>query len=193
MNRIQRDATQPPGLAHAGAGAAAVLPLRGDCGQNECANTTTSLASTINNPVAGDEQFFTLPVGTTNLMLLLDTSGSMGELPQCGDASFSTNNALLTCRYPTLSTNTGTCDVRGNTNLAWMHTYDPSLEDNRRPRTGRQVDVEPSRPEGRPHLGIDLHREQLPVPAGGDLRLPRLDGDDRDSSRLPRHVFLHLV
>ena len=108
--------------------AAAVLPLRGDCSQNECANTTTSLASTINNPVAGDEQFFTLPVGTTNLMLLLDTSGSMGELPQCGDGDWGATGALATCRYPTLPTNTGTCNVTGNPNLAWMHTYDPSAE-----------------------------------------------------------------
>jgi type IV pilus assembly protein PilY1 len=108
-----------------GLATAALLPLRGDCGQNECANTTTSLASTINNPVAGDEQFFTLPVGTTNLMILLDTSGSMDQLPQCGDNAFGSGTK---CPYPTLSANTGTCNVLSNTNLAWMHDYKPTAE-----------------------------------------------------------------
>ena len=107
-------------------GALAIVPLRGDCGQNECANTTTSLASTVNNPVAGDEQFFTLPVGTTNLMILLDTSGSMAELPQCGDGDWSATNGLATCRFPTLAANAGTCDVRANDNLKWMHDYAPT-------------------------------------------------------------------
>jgi hypothetical protein len=87
-----------------GLAAATLLPMRGDCGQNECANTTTSLASTVNNPVAGDEQFFTLPVGTTNLMILLDASGSMGELPQCGDGDFGSSGALATCKWPTYPT-----------------------------------------------------------------------------------------
>jgi hypothetical protein len=117
---------------------AVVLPMRGDCGQDECANTTTSLASTVNNPVAGDEQFFTLPVGTTNLMILLDTSGSMGELPQCGDGDWGSSAALSTCSWPvypapaSLSVGQGatfsTCDVRANANLAWMHDYDPNVE-----------------------------------------------------------------
>ncbi len=107
-------------------GAAALLPQRGDCGQNECSNTTTSLASTVNNPVAGDEQFFTLPVGTTNLMILLDTSGSMGEPPQCGDGDWSNSNLLASCRFPTMAVNTGTCDVRANANLSWMHDYAPT-------------------------------------------------------------------
>jgi len=119
-----------------GLAAATLLPLRGDCGQNECANTTTSLASTVNNPVAGDEQFFTLPVGTTNLMILLDASGSMGELPQCGDGDFGSSGALATCKWPTypdpasLSVGAGatfsTCDVSANANLKWMHDYDPN-------------------------------------------------------------------
>jgi len=128
------------GLAF-GLAVAGMMPLRSDGGQAECCNVTTSLASTINNPTAGDEQFFTLPVGPANVMLLLDTSGSMDNIPQCGDANntaWAGSQALPTCTWPTLPTpssapavgsaaSASTCDVRGNANLAWMHSYDPTL------------------------------------------------------------------
>jgi type IV pilus assembly protein PilY1 len=113
-----------------GLAAAAMLPLRTDGGQSECCNVASSLASTINNPTAGDEQFFTLPVGPANLMLLLDTSGSMDELPQCGDSDWATD--LPTCSWPAAlplrATNgvNGTCSVSGDANLAWMHSYTPT-------------------------------------------------------------------
>jgi len=127
MDRTNTTRRNLLGLLALGLAMAALLPLRGDCGQSECANTTTSLASMVNNPVAGDEKFFTLPVGTTNLMILLDASGSMDQLPQCGDGAFAASAALPKCKpYPTLSSNTGTCDVRANANLSWMHDYTPT-------------------------------------------------------------------
>ena len=118
-----------------------LLPLRSDGGP-ACDNATTSLASTQNNPVAGDEQFFTLPVGPSNVMFLLDTSGSMDNVPQCGDASsWGDGSALATCKWPTFANVSapaipasaginvnanGSCNMTGNANLAWMHDYEPT-------------------------------------------------------------------
>jgi len=115
----------------------ALLPLESDGGQAECGMSSRSLASTVNNPTAGDETFFTLPVGPANIMLLLDASGSMNELPQCGDASdaWAASGALATCQWPTLTppsgsagsvSGVGSCDMTGNANLAWMHGYTPT-------------------------------------------------------------------
>jgi len=90
--------------------AAAILPhvVEGaSATQDQCCNVTTSLASTVNNPVAGDEQFFKLPVGPSNVMFLLDTSGSMNNLPQCGDMGNDgsggwgdSTQATAACRWP---------------------------------------------------------------------------------------------
>lgn len=122
-------------LSYASAAVAAllVLPLRSDGGA-PCDIATTSLQSTINNPVAGDEKFFTLPIGPSNVMFLLDTSGSMSNIPQCGDANDWGNGALATCNWPTFGsvanptagnvTGDGTCTVSGN--LAWMANYTPT-------------------------------------------------------------------
>ena len=113
-----------------------LLPLRSDGGP-ACDNVTTSLQSTLNNPVAGDEKFFTLPVGPSNVMFLLDVSGSMQNIPQCGDANaWGDGSALPTCKWPTFATvsapttagtvnGDGTCSVGGNANLAWMTGYVP--------------------------------------------------------------------
>jgi type IV pilus assembly protein PilY1 len=114
-----------------------VLPLRSDGTPTACDNVTTSLQSTLTNPVAGDERFFTLPVGPSNVMFLVDTSGSMDNIPQCGDATSWGSNALPTCTWPTFASvsapssagqvaSDGTCDVASNTNLAWMLNYTPT-------------------------------------------------------------------
>jgi type IV pilus assembly protein PilY1 len=110
------------------------LPFRSDGGQAECCNVTTSLASTTNVPVSGDESFFKLPVGPANVMFLLDTSGSMYNLVQCADAGSAwgdTGNGPR-CSWPTSAelsapatasnVATGTCTVGGN--LAWMNLTD---------------------------------------------------------------------
>ena len=88
--------------------AAAFLPLRSDGAPTtsaNCCNSTTSLASTINNPVTGDEAFFKIPSGPTNIMFLLDTSGSMVNLPQCGDNAWN-QGSLPTCTAPAAPFNT---------------------------------------------------------------------------------------
>ena len=89
--------------------AAGLLPFASDGAgtQDTCCNVTGSLASTVNNPVAGDEQFFKLPVGPSNVMFLLDTSGSMNNLPQCGDmggdgsGGWGSDSGEPRCRWPT--------------------------------------------------------------------------------------------
>ena len=122
--------------------ALAVLPLRSDGsgsgGLDECCNVSTSLASAINAPTAGDEQFFTLPVGPANIMLLLDSSGSMDNLPQCGDMSGAWGNWDIagkpSCIFPQSMTpppadrasTVGTCDVTGNAQLSWMNAFTPT-------------------------------------------------------------------
>ena len=120
--------------------AAAFLPLRSDGDQASCCNVTTSLASTVAGPVVGDEAFFKLPNGPANVMFLLDVSGSMAELPQCGDYDWDDSAAPATCKSPTLAnptaptgsaraTVTGTClpatDGTGPA-LAWMEQVMPS-------------------------------------------------------------------
>ena len=115
-----------------------VVPLRSD-GQATCDNASTSLASTLNDPVAGDEKFFTLPVGPSNVMFMQDVSGSMTNIPECGDANvWGDSSSLATCKWPTnypgitnpavgaISEN-GTCTVTPSTNpLNWMASYDPT-------------------------------------------------------------------
>ncbi|HVO19471.1 MAG TPA: hypothetical protein VMU15_09455 [Anaeromyxobacter sp.] len=112
------------------------VPLRSDGGL-PCDNVTTSLQSTVNNPVAGDEKFFTLPVGPSNVMFMLDVSGSMNNIPQCGDGdTWGASNALSTCQYPSFASlgtpaidaasALGTCSVSGNSSLSWMANYDPT-------------------------------------------------------------------
>jgi hypothetical protein len=113
---------------------AGLAPLRSDGGQAECCNAASSLASTVNNPTAGDEQFFTLPVGPANVMMLLDASGSMGALPQCGDgyATWNDSSPLTTCAWPAAlaipasAGVSGTCNVTADANLSWMHGYTPT-------------------------------------------------------------------
>jgi len=129
-----------PHLSSLGPGLALllVLPLRTDGGQAECCNLTTSLASTVNNPVAGDEKFFSLPVGPANVMLLVDTSGSMVNLPQCGDMNGGWGSwnvaGQASCIWPTLpalptgntTASVGSCDMTGNTQLSWMNAVTPT-------------------------------------------------------------------
>ncbi len=67
--------------------AAAILPLAGDAApiavppasQAPCCNTADQIPSP---PPVGDEAFFNIPGGVPNIMILLDTSGSMFGLPQ---------------------------------------------------------------------------------------------------------------
>jgi type IV pilus assembly protein PilY1 len=126
--------------------AAVIIPLRSDGGAT-CDNVTGSLASTINNPVAGDEAFFKLPNGPANLMLLMDNSGSMNNLPQCGDSSWDDSQGpVAACTTPTLplpadptATTIGSATVRGTClpatdatlttkypSLAWMESVTPT-------------------------------------------------------------------
>jgi len=126
----------------------AALPLLDHADQATCANCTTSLASTINNPVAGDESFFKLPSGPSNVMFLLDTSGSMLNFPQCGDDNWDASGVSSTCASPSTGafasladptsstasptyTVTGTCTPATDgltstaSNLAWMEAVTP--------------------------------------------------------------------
>jgi hypothetical protein len=116
----------------------ALLPLRADAGPAECGNATTSLASLVNDPTTGDEAFFKLPTGPANVMLLLDTSGSMSQFPQCGDTVWDDADAPVYCQSPIIARPadpvapatfrvTGTCapwvasaGVTANANLSWM-------------------------------------------------------------------------
>lgn len=79
--------------------ALAFVPLASDGGQAECCNMTTSLVSTAVGPVDGDESFFKLPTGPANVMLLLDVSGSMLDLPACPSGWGDT----ASCRTPQLA------------------------------------------------------------------------------------------
>ncbi len=75
---------------------ALALPFASD-GAGECCNATTTLASGINDPVNGDEDFFKLSNGASNVMLLVDSSGSMAHLPRCGDNGWSGTSASSGC------------------------------------------------------------------------------------------------
>src|SRR5512140_2811851 len=91
-------------LMPVGVAALLAVPLSSDGGL-PCDNATTSLTSQLNNPIAGDEKFFTLPIGPSNVRFLLDTSGSMGNVPRCGGANYwgDTGSGMLpTCQWPTL-------------------------------------------------------------------------------------------
>lgn len=99
-----------PLLGPAALAALAVLPLHADGGQAECSNATTSLASLRNDPTAGDEAFFKLPSGPANVMLLLDVSGSMMDVPQCPNMGWGSGSS---CRSPALANPTGFSAVTG--------------------------------------------------------------------------------
>src|SRR5512143_1899050 len=113
-----------PLLGPAALVALAVLPLHADGGQAECGNASTSLASLRNDPTAGDEAFFKLPSGPANVMLLLDVSGSMLDLPQCPNMGWGSGT---TCRNPALaapaSSGTAAATVRGTC----LPATDPAL------------------------------------------------------------------
>ena len=85
-----------------------IAPLRSDGDAASCRLVTGSLASHVNDPVAGDEAFFKLPSGPSNVMLLLDNSGSMRDLPQCNvyngtsGSDFSTAGTSDACNAPPL-------------------------------------------------------------------------------------------
>ena len=124
-----------------------ILPLATHGGQAECCNVTGSLASTATGPVNGDEAFFKLPTGPANVMFLLDTSGSMQQLPPCGDRGWNSTTACTTPRVTapsdpnsngtgmpkTYYAATGTCTPTTLTTpsgtsspLAWMERVVPS-------------------------------------------------------------------
>jgi type IV pilus assembly protein PilY1 len=86
--------------AVAGLVALALLPTPGLAGQAECFNASSSLASMVNDPTTGDEAFFKLPTGPANVMVLMDTSGSMLNMPQCGDPGWN-NGPIYTDTAPT--------------------------------------------------------------------------------------------
>jgi hypothetical protein len=110
----------------------AVVPVASDQAMDATCNATGSLAGGIADPVNGDEAFFKMVNPGANIMLLLDSSGSMANLPQCGDSdwstggSTSTTNACGTPRIPVPATpaNTvvaavnGTCLPATDTNSA---------------------------------------------------------------------------
>jgi type IV pilus assembly protein PilY1 len=96
---------------------AALLPFTDHADQATCCTATSSLASTVNNPVNGDESFFSLPTGPSNVMFLLDTSGSMLNLPQCGDSAWDASGAPSTCTAPTLTVASPSCTASGATTV----------------------------------------------------------------------------
>jgi type IV pilus assembly protein PilY1 len=133
--------------------ALALLPLMDHADQATCCASSSSLASTAKGAVVGDEAFFKLPTGPSNVMFLLDNSGSMAELPQCGDngwggieecnppgftasnpsctAAGSTDPTKLTCTGGSVVVK-GTCapktdgyTVTGTTDLGWMEAVTP--------------------------------------------------------------------
>ncbi len=115
-------------LAAAATAALLLLPLRGQ-GVGECCNAATSLAATVNAPVSGDQKFFEMPNGPSNVMFLVDNSGSMGQLVQCGDGYFGSSGAK--CPWPASSDLprpgsgvTGSCTLPNSPNLAWMTLKD---------------------------------------------------------------------
>ncbi len=92
-----------------------LLPLADRADQATCCNATGSLASTAEGAVAGDEAFFKLPTGPSNVMFLLDTSGSMLNLPACGDSTSGWGGAgLASCTSPSLSASTPACSATGS-------------------------------------------------------------------------------
>ena len=88
---------------------AGLLPLRSDGDTSQCRNVTTSMSAQVNEPVAGDEAFFRLPSGPSNVMLLLDNSGSMRDLAQCNSfngtsgSDFSATGTSDPCNAPALA------------------------------------------------------------------------------------------
>ncbi len=85
---------------------AGLLPMRSDGDSAQCRNVTTSLSAQVNDPVAGDEAFFKLPSGPSNVMLLLDNSGSMRALPQCDnfdENDFTNTSTSSACSAPPLT------------------------------------------------------------------------------------------
>src|SRR5574342_875476 len=92
MKRSDRNLTLGLGLL-----LALCLPIVGDGQVNNaaCCNLASSFQSSIFQGGTGDEEFFAVPGGPPNVMILLDNSGSMlGELP----------NGL-----PPVASGTGTC------------------------------------------------------------------------------------
>ena len=73
--------------------ALAVVPLASDQAMDPTCNATGSFAGGIADPVNGDEAFFKQVNPGANIMLLIDSSGSMAQLPQCGDGSWSTGGS----------------------------------------------------------------------------------------------------
>ena len=82
---------------------AGLLPLRSDGDTAQCRNVTTSLSARVNDPVTGDEAFFRLPSGPSNVMLLLDNSGSMKDLPQCNGNNGTTDRVAEFSAFTTLA------------------------------------------------------------------------------------------
>ncbi|HQR29045.1 MAG TPA: PilC/PilY family type IV pilus protein [Anaeromyxobacteraceae bacterium] len=88
--------------------AAIVVPIESDGDTAQCRLATGSYQAQVNSPVAGDEQFFRLPSGPSNVMLLLDNSGSMRDLPQCNSyngtsgSDFSRTGTSDPCNAPAL-------------------------------------------------------------------------------------------
>ncbi len=88
--------------------ATAIAPLRSDGDTASCRLVTGSYQAQVNDPVTGDEAFFKLPSGPSNVMLLLDNSGSMRDLPQCeayngtSGSDFSRTGTTDACYAPPL-------------------------------------------------------------------------------------------
>jgi hypothetical protein len=107
---------------------AGLSPLRSD-GGTECSNVTTSLSAQVNNPVAGDEAFFKLPSGPSNVMLLLDNSGSMQALPQCdnyGQNDFGSSGTGA-CDAPALVTPNATSQTVGGKVIPGFNATDNEI------------------------------------------------------------------
>lgn len=120
---------------------ALILPLASH-GAGECCNAATTLAASVNEPTAGDEGFFKLSNGASNVMLLIDNSGSMFTFPQCtsmtgwgGDGCNFGTGTVSAPATPTSKTTAkilvnGTCTPRtdGISALAWMEDVKPRCD-----------------------------------------------------------------
>ena len=72
----------------------AIVPVASDQAMDATCNATGSLTSGVTDPVNGDEAFFKQVNPGSNVMILLDNSGSMAAQPQCDYAGWGTFNCV---------------------------------------------------------------------------------------------------
>lgn len=102
----------------------AIVPLASDAGagQAKCCNLAASFAQNLFPGGAGDEDFFTVPGGPPNVMILLDDSGSMRHFPRPFiPTTFTLSNGSGTCLMPEYD------DAAAARLTAGQHSYESKL------------------------------------------------------------------